>query len=962
MRASKNEATGTSGESEVLAEFERLGWAGVIDGRHDTGTDLYLRPRDARRFELGVMMGTQVKTGPSYFASPQKNSAGRITGWWFAQDDREHFDYWLHHALPHLVILRDQVNSVSYWVHVTPNRVISTGKGAKVLVPASQTVDQDHNEALADVALTQLPTPNWDGTAWTGARHLSPSEAIRHALITPRLIAPHPNLAPDSITGVEALAMQILVKDKIAEILTMPDFFARPQSDEKWKGLSLDEARGSDDWCWRATAALHIWLYQGNSAELLQLTERVSCPADRAAANALACVHYFAENDPDAALLVLQRALEHDDYSPIDHAWLETQRARALLEIGRDQDAFDLAMKTQRIYREAPLDVTAAAIAGACARISFTATRWMGDGIANIVQRSDNAASWWRTQVMFYGLSGHLSDEFRTWSQDAPTRVGSADSARTNLTAAALLASCAGDLGWWRDTTGALAEHLLTGTDAASDPETVAKQLTLLRHSGDSEGTRRATRRIVARGPAIAARIAANDIDLSRSTRTTALADIRLLTAAGDVIEQTRADQICGWILATLRDPHSYFERVRPTFIVGRELMNLLKSMVWAMSEEALHDMIDYFLDQSPVTDDSTAQVLARLIHEIPKRAWRESDRQRAAARSNDDATYLCEAYLEVAAPTVPESQKEIHRRARAGELIILDAVDDVRALPSDAASALIDTLCASIDTLIGSASIGLHFGGGPDTGKTLTLLNIWHPHQARWDRIEALLTASEVEPHERLGTLHLLAIFGSELSEETKRLLAVPLAELRSKAPGLSNEQDVRCIATEALAALTDETSREALVRNLLRKDAAHRTAAAHIIERFGDKAESEILLALAGDAEATARDASLCGLSKLVATERASEEIAAFLAQVLESSGKQSAAAIVSRLREHPQVPASSKLLTSALRHPSAQVRDAAQQALSRQPSSSRSQETMKIVDTPPALPLSDPPAGQI
>jgi hypothetical protein len=59
MRAGQNEATGSSGESEVLAEFERLGWAGVIDSRHDVGTDLYLRPRDNRRFELGAVMGAQ---------------------------------------------------------------------------------------------------------------------------------------------------------------------------------------------------------------------------------------------------------------------------------------------------------------------------------------------------------------------------------------------------------------------------------------------------------------------------------------------------------------------------------------------------------------------------------------------------------------------------------------------------------------------------------------------------------------------------------------------------------------------------------------------------------------------------------------------------------------------------------------------------------------------------------------
>lgn len=41
------------------------------------------------------MMGAQVKTGPSYFNSPKKDADGTITGWWFAEDDREHFDYWL---------------------------------------------------------------------------------------------------------------------------------------------------------------------------------------------------------------------------------------------------------------------------------------------------------------------------------------------------------------------------------------------------------------------------------------------------------------------------------------------------------------------------------------------------------------------------------------------------------------------------------------------------------------------------------------------------------------------------------------------------------------------------------------------------------------------------------------------------------------------------------------------------
>ncbi len=276
MRAPRNEATGTSGESEVLAEFERLGWGGVLDSRHDTGTDLYLRPRDARRYELGAVMGAQVKTGPSYFGSTHKDTEGEIIGWWFADDDREHFDYWLRHALPHVVILRDQDRSISYWAHITPDRIVSTGKGAKILVPASQVVDANHNEALSDVALTQLPSPSWDGTAWTGAVHLSPAEEIRHALITPRLIAPHPNLAPESISGVEALAMQVLLRSELERVLKPVNGLAVAGDNVKWRGLSLDEARVTGDWCWLATAALHLLHYQGDSAELLQLIERAS--------------------------------------------------------------------------------------------------------------------------------------------------------------------------------------------------------------------------------------------------------------------------------------------------------------------------------------------------------------------------------------------------------------------------------------------------------------------------------------------------------------------------------------------------------------------------------------------------------------------------------------------------------------------------------------------------------------
>lgn len=928
MRAPKNEATGTSGESEVLAQFERLGWGGLIDGRHDTGTDLYLWPRDARRYELGAVMGAQVKTGPSYFNSPEKDEDGTVIGWWFAED-RKHFDYWLRHALPHVVILRDQETTRSYWVYVTPERVISTGKGAKIFLPVSQTVDTDHNEALSDVALIQLAAPTWDGTAWTGAGHLSPADEIRHALITPRLIAPHPNLARESITGLEALAMQVLLRsdlERILEPVNLPGVM--PATEAKGKGLSLDDARESDEWVWRATAALHRWHYQREATDLLRLVERPGTPAEHAAATVLSCTFHFENNDPDTALQILMDALEQDDFSPVDHAWLEAQRARALLEVGRHEAAFDLAMTTQRIHREAPSDVTAAAIAGACALTSFRATGWMKGDIASVIQRRDNPAAWWRTQVLSQGLSAHLSEEFRTWSDDASIRIGHSDPAQRQLLSAALLASCAGDQDGWRHATGALGQHLLTAVDAEDNAEEVAGRLTLIRLSGDSAATGRATRHVIRSGPTMAARLAASDVDLSRSTRTTALADIELLTAAGDVLEPEHADRICLWALATLRDPQSYSERARPTFIVVYKLIDLLKSMVWTLSEDTLHNVIDYFLGLEPVTDDGTAQTLARLVHAIPESAWTERHRQRAGERSKADAAHLRQAYLRVAAPAVPESQEEIYESARAGELIALDAIDDVRTLPADAVDALIDRLSGVIDTLVDNAAKGMHSVGGLDPGHALSLLNFWHPANARWDRIELLLSAPNVLSRDCSGSLKILAIYGSQISAEAKKQLAGHVSTLRDRMPTqdfFDKDEDIRGVAAEAFAALTDDSSRSEVVRELLSGDAAHRASCAHIVERFGDESETELLLALAGDASEKVRDAALSGLSKLVATGRASHGVETALSKVLTSAGNQSASVVVARLTVRPQDTAVTGLLAIAAEHPSARIRHA-------------------------------------
>lgn len=400
-----------------------------------------------------------------------------------------------------------------------------------------------------------------------------------------------------------------------------------------------------------------------------------------------------------------------------------------------------------------------------------------------------------------------------------------------------------------------------------------------------------------------------------------------MLTAAGDVLDPAQADEICNWSLNTLRDPKPYLLRVRPTFLLNYKIFDLLRAIAPTLFQSALHAVIDYFLTLDPVTDDGFAQKLARLIHAIPDTAWSDDDRHRAADRAAGDATYLREAFLAVAAPAVPTSQQEIFRRARAGELSIFDAIGDLRDLPGDAVDALASRLIDVIDNTIQMAATGAYPGGGIDAGRALALLSTWHPDHARWDSVARLLSDPNLASHELAGALRILASKGSSLPATTRTELAIHANNLRIRQPRnlpLDND-DIPALAAEAEASLSDEATRRAIVRQLLGQQASHRAACARIIERFGDDAGSELLLALSGDESEIVRDAALGGLTHLFLNGQADKGTSALLEKTLLSSGRRSAEAVAVRLVRNHEASAGSSLLALAASHPSTRIRNA-------------------------------------
>jgi len=244
VRASPQEQTGEVGVSEVTADLQRIGWGPVhLNARHDLGTDLFVQVRDVRRFDRGLLVGVQAKGGPSWFKRPARAEDGSLLGWWYDEEHADHFEDWVTHGLPHLLVLHDLNTRVSYWVHVTAKVVESTGKGAKILVPVGQTIDHEHLDDLLDVAASHKPVIGLQGTAWAAsASNLPPARRLRHALLVPRLVAPHRNTGFGTVIGPEE-AVALLTQGRVRDL----EEFARRHDAVP----GLEEAASSRDWRWR---------------------------------------------------------------------------------------------------------------------------------------------------------------------------------------------------------------------------------------------------------------------------------------------------------------------------------------------------------------------------------------------------------------------------------------------------------------------------------------------------------------------------------------------------------------------------------------------------------------------------------------------------------------------------------------------------------------------------------------
>lgn len=885
MRASRQEQVGGAGVSAVSEAFERLGWGVAENARHDVGTDLLVFARDERRFDLGLVVGVQVKAGGSYFREPARDMDGAALGWWFRDADRAHVDAWVSHGLPHLIVLHCPNTRTSYWVHVTADVVKRAGRGAKVLVPKANTVDDEHRDALLGVAVAPRPRVEWEGSAWTGAATLAPRDLLRHALVVPRLVAPHPNVGHRTpVTPEQAVAL--LVQERGRDLVE----FAATHADVP----NLAVAAESPQWSWRFVGALADRLTTGEIGGLLAVAEDAPDPAKRTAATVTVAAGLLEEGRADQAITRLEAALAFDDAEPVDHAWLTVQHARACAEVGRMDEAHAGALDVQKIRVTHPGDVTGTAIAGVAAVLLFNTSAWEQHNVADVVTGMDTTASWWRTQTMSWGLVALTERTFKGWARDTSVTWGGVDVVRKHLISASLTANYVADHGGWRHLSGLLGRDALMRLERDADPEIVRRGLDTLRLAGDEDALKLAVLRIAANGPASAIALAAADVDLEVSTHTTGPADLALLQYGGDLIDEATADRSMGWLLASLRDSSKFRARTNPSYLLPARLVGTLTACVLAASPRSRRLVVNHLMSLPAQKDWYLAAAWAEVVNVLPDKAWDEGAALRVGKLADSFDSVLRLPLLGVSARYDATAREQLVEAAAGGSLDALAVLGDVQALPTEAVHKLIAVLTELADKQVSDARSGSFRGGGHDVGYALALLNVWHPEAANWVPLLNLLQETTVIGKDKRGALRLLADLVKHLPNDVRpRLGEISVAVARQPVPvhaaRFGNHRDAVGAAADlaaALGGLNDDEGADRLLE-LLSGDSDHRCWAARVASRLARPADTGVLVVLAHDPEPEVRATAASGLASLVATARGGELAVNVLQRCLQDPG---------------------------------------------------------------------------
>ncbi|WP_256338461.1 DUF4365 domain-containing protein [Streptomyces sp. KS_5] len=941
MRSSQQEASGSAGAHRVMADFEDLGWGPVENDQHDLGIDLFLQVRDERRFDRTVLMTAQVKSGASYFGSPKRDDAGTVVGWWYAESDARRFEDWVQHGLPHLMVLHDLETHMSYWAHVDKDSVVSSGEGFKILVPSSQRVEPAQLPALLDIAASGKAAWSLEGTAWTaGAKAVAPGRAVRHALVAPRLIAPHPNTGHDRVLEPEE-AIALVSQGRASDLKHYAD--ANPP---------LQQLEQQTGWRWRFLYAYIRAVEDGNTTALLELAAAKESEnlkhTYRRAAVAVACAVFLADAERwDEAESALAEA--GDDLSPVDHAWVLIHRALLAGERGDVTHARSLAAESQRAVALDSDDVTARAIAAAAAAFLFESSRWDTRNLEETLTTGDTASSWWRSQSIAWALADHDRKAFLSWGAEEGPGTTLVDWAEVRLQGVWLQASFSGA---WRSASDSAARRAChsvihheaqwrgTPAPAGGDADALADALDTLRRHGHTKELAAAVRRLWAAGPADCLAQALERSMSAAWRHTSAHAKLLLWELAGDLLTTEQADAAAAECLRILNDPQAFEEQVRPNFLSDHYATAALRRILAAASDDTHAATMRYALETlgrgSAREEDVTRLVLglrpSALGDAVPQ--WRQ-------AALDQGHRGLSAAMLGLLAHSGDaEAQETLVRRVQQGDIEAFDALPYERV--TDAVSGRLAQFaadqCRSQLARAESNSWGI---GSADYGWLLVWCGLTAPEHADWPTVLDLITHPKVAIDHKAGALRLLSSRVDDLPDELANQLRQSVAVQPDQLRGVSALASTELLRETAFGlglalGVADTVALMAQAGQLLRGGPAQRLSAARLLARFGSQSGAQpltqgMLLTLASDPHSSVRGEAAAALTRSLAWTSSTVCQEAVLIAASDA-GCRTPLAVARAL---PQASADTgvrpRLAAILLQHPSALVRNTVRSATS-------------------------------
>jgi hypothetical protein len=867
--------------------------------------------RDDRRFDLGLLVGAQVKTSKTrsatskYFGEPKREN-GKVVGWWYRESLPEnHFDDWIKHSIPHIVVLHDLKSGTSFWAHVTKDAITRTKSGTKILVPKSQQINAATVGQLLDVAISQRGSKStWEGSNWPDIAALGPEDRIRYTLLTPRLIAKRhtPRVRSDE-NPCEAIAM--LVQGRLLELDGSRELAEHLPGIDPPPFLSADEARAATEWEWNLYGDLHRYLHDGDPDIFQPLIEAAPLnSAQRAAAVVLRTATLIERGRVAEALELSAYELSRaPSLNPVNFAWIEVQHARCLIEVGKYKRARRLAIHVQSIQAAAAVDPTAMAIAASAAGILFRASGWQQPNSGS-VSSNDTAAGWWRSQTIAYGLETFLNDRFALWATESTNAPTNFSDTWRQLRTATLLSGFAGDHPSWRTEYSQLAQYTLQSYPTGRlSSETCGGLLTDLRLAGDDDSVKQCVQKLLMAGPQQAVRSACSSINLLESTHTTGLSDLEFVASAAEVIEPEQADKFVQEAVGILEDQRRYAKRVRPWFLIHNYVLKTLESLMRdsAVSKAGRRIFIDFFLSLPPVTDQSFANSLVRVLKATPEGDWTTTDLDQLRLRA-DDNWELKEALVGITAAGVDDAREELLGALRDGSTRMLVSVADVRDLPQDVAEAQILALSESVRREVQEAQAGTFCYR--DDARSLAMLNIWHPDIADWAPIDELINEFRVIPASLISLFMLIRDASKHIQPEIRDELVPRLVHVRDRTPiqfgeWLAASGKLTTVVREAIDALAPGTLSDPELWTLIGGNSEERSAAARIIGRRRDLSRIDVLACLSHDKVTTVRAAAAQWIARWLENAEVAERCNALLEDLATAPGTLIARAIASGLQ---------------------------------------------------------------